>query len=276
MKRYVLAGLTVLILLAVYSSISYIGRGEAAVLDPRFGDPAILPTFLLSEAAAEDVKVVLSGEGAAQKVLLRHRFSFLVAGRDGAQAPYGPRFKKIGMVETLEAARANAAKLNYTGNAASVKPRKLGVTALRDISDDYTRRFMQGTVAMIEEDHRVCRAIGRHGARLIRAGARVLTHCNAGGLATADYGTALAVLFAARISPPSLPVKPTARPPPSTAPSSSGRARRAAMSAVTTRSQLSRLTTGSTWSGRSATRSRCRRARSGRSSWPAARWCSPV
>ena len=43
----------------------------------------------------------------------------------------------------------------------------------------------------------MCRAIGRHGAELLADGAGVLTHCNAGGLATADYGTALAVFFAA-------------------------------------------------------------------------------
>jgi methylthioribose-1-phosphate isomerase len=43
----------------------------------------------------------------------------------------------------------------------------------------------------------MCRAIGRFGARLVAEGQGVLTHCNAGGLATADYGTALAVIFAA-------------------------------------------------------------------------------
>ena len=43
----------------------------------------------------------------------------------------------------------------------------------------------------------MCRAIGRHGAELLADGQGVLTHCNAGGLATADYGTALAVIFAA-------------------------------------------------------------------------------
>ena len=48
-----------------------------------------------------------------------------------------------------------------------------------------------------EEDRRICRAIGRHGAELLADGQGVLTHCNAGGLATADYGTALAVFFAA-------------------------------------------------------------------------------
>ncbi|NQT38038.1 MAG: S-methyl-5-thioribose-1-phosphate isomerase [Planctomycetes bacterium] len=48
-----------------------------------------------------------------------------------------------------------------------------------------------------EEDRRMCRAMGRHGAALLEDGQGVLTHCNAGGLATADYGTALAVFFAA-------------------------------------------------------------------------------
>jgi methylthioribose-1-phosphate isomerase len=48
-----------------------------------------------------------------------------------------------------------------------------------------------------EEDRATCRAIGRHGAALVEPGQGILTHCNAGGLATADYGTALAVIFAA-------------------------------------------------------------------------------
>jgi len=47
------------------------------------------------------------------------------------------------------------------------------------------------------EDQQMCRAIGRFGAGLLSDGQGVLTHCNAGGLATADYGTALAVIFAA-------------------------------------------------------------------------------
>jgi len=48
---------------------------------------------------------------------------------------------------------------------------------------------------MIEEDHRVCRSIGRFGAELLHDGMSILTHCNAGGLATAGYGTALAPVF---------------------------------------------------------------------------------
>src|SRR5262249_42693922 len=48
-----------------------------------------------------------------------------------------------------------------------------------------------------EEDRRMCWAIGTAGADLIRDGGGVLTHCNTGGLATADYGTALAVMIVA-------------------------------------------------------------------------------
>lgn len=48
-----------------------------------------------------------------------------------------------------------------------------------------------------QEDREICRRIGKHGAQLIKDGFSVLTHCNTGALATADYGTALGVVFAA-------------------------------------------------------------------------------
>jgi methylthioribose-1-phosphate isomerase len=51
--------------------------------------------------------------------------------------------------------------------------------------------------AIAEDDRAMCRAIGRHGAELVAGGEGILTHCNAGGLATSDYGTALAVIFSA-------------------------------------------------------------------------------
>jgi methylthioribose-1-phosphate isomerase len=47
------------------------------------------------------------------------------------------------------------------------------------------------------EDLAACRAMGRHGAQLVPQQATILTHCNAGGLATAGYGTALGVVRAA-------------------------------------------------------------------------------
>jgi len=47
------------------------------------------------------------------------------------------------------------------------------------------------------EDAEICESIGRHGAVLIKDGDSVLTHCNAGGLATAAYGTAVGIIRAA-------------------------------------------------------------------------------
>jgi methylthioribose-1-phosphate isomerase len=51
--------------------------------------------------------------------------------------------------------------------------------------------------AITREDVDLNRAMGRHGAALLDDGARVLTHCNAGALATAGYGTALGVIRSA-------------------------------------------------------------------------------
>ncbi len=59
-------------------------------------------------------------------------------------------------------------------------------------------RMLEEARAIDSEDRELCRAIGRHGQELLENGSGVLTHCNAGGLATADYGTALAVFFAAQ------------------------------------------------------------------------------
>jgi methylthioribose-1-phosphate isomerase len=50
---------------------------------------------------------------------------------------------------------------------------------------------------ILAEDIRVNRAMGEHGAALLADGARVLTHCNAGALATAGHGTALGVIRSA-------------------------------------------------------------------------------
>src|SRR5262249_29923524 len=63
--------------------------------------------------------------------------------------------------------------------------------------DELNAILLKEALAIEEEDREMCRSIGRIGAPLINEGSGVLTHCNAGGLATADYGTALAVMFTA-------------------------------------------------------------------------------
>ena len=60
------------------------------------------------------------------------------------------------------------------------------IAALRDEAD-----------AILDEDRAMCRRIGEHGVSVIPNGARVLTHCNAGALATGGIGTALAPIYVA-------------------------------------------------------------------------------
>jgi methylthioribose-1-phosphate isomerase len=89
---------------------------------------------------------------------------------------------------TLDAARPTAVNLGWaTGRMLRVA---------RDHPDipvsEIAERLLAEAHAIRDEDERMCRRIGEHGAALLRSGTRVLTHCNAGGLATAGYGTALA------------------------------------------------------------------------------------
>ena len=58
-------------------------------------------------------------------------------------------------------------------------------------------RLLAEAHEIFAEDIRINRTLGSHGAELLRDGARVLTHCNAGALATAGHGTALGVIRSA-------------------------------------------------------------------------------
>ena len=74
--------------------------------------------------------------------------------------------------------------------AAYERSREHGLRAIR-------AALLEEAKAIELEDAETNRAIGRHGQALLRDGMTVLTHCNAGALATADYGTALGIIRAA-------------------------------------------------------------------------------
>ncbi len=61
----------------------------------------------------------------------------------------------------------------------------------------FKERLVREAIQIRDEDAAMCRAIGKHGATLLKDGDTVLTHCNAGSLATAEYGTALAPIYVA-------------------------------------------------------------------------------
>lgn len=80
----------------------------------------------------------------------------------------------------------------------AIERMKRVAVANRDKDLNTLREILKAEAIRIEEeDQQICRAIGKNGAQLIPDSATVLTHCNAGGLATAGYGTALGVIRAA-------------------------------------------------------------------------------
>ncbi|OGX29846.1 MAG: S-methyl-5-thioribose-1-phosphate isomerase [Omnitrophica WOR_2 bacterium RIFCSPLOWO2_12_FULL_51_24] len=75
--------------------------------------------------------------------------------------------------------------------AAAVNNKKKPVSAIK-------KELLAEAHKVYEEDRAICRKMADYGARLIKNGDVILTHCNAGALATADYGTALGVIYRAK------------------------------------------------------------------------------
>ena len=110
--------------------------------------------------------------------------------------------EESGRLELLEHARLAAAEIEAT------RPTAVNLRwAVRRMLDCGERTEGDGhailkalraeATAILEEDRTMCRRIGEHGLTLLRDGMRVLTHCNAGALATGGIGTALAPIYVA-------------------------------------------------------------------------------
>ena len=116
----------------------------------------------------------------------------MFAGRLGGDAgTFRAGFDEI--AEVLAATRPTAVNLFWAIERMRRKAREiegLSAAARRDA-------LVAEAAAIRDEDLESCRAIGRFGGPLIQADEGVLTHCNAGALATAGYGTALGVIRAA-------------------------------------------------------------------------------
>lgn len=68
------------------------------------------------------------------------------------------------------------------------------IERMRPLFSAGAQRLVDEARAIHEEDVAMCRSMGEHGATLFEGKVRLLTHCNAGALATGDYGTALGVI----------------------------------------------------------------------------------
>lgn len=120
----------------------------------------------------------------------------VVLGIRNSQAKSVRRFKKElkGVIRYLKAARPTAVNLFW---ALERMERKAEGHADQNIPF-IKRALLKEALKIIQEDKDICRQMARFGDRLVKDGDVILTHCNAGGLATADYGTALGVIYEAK------------------------------------------------------------------------------
>ncbi len=103
---------------------------------------------------------------------------------------------KEGMEEgfkVLAASRPTAVNLFW----ALQRMRKVWESVAAQSPQQTAQRLLAEAHEILAEDIRINKAMGAHGAALLKDGARVLTHCNAGALATAGWGTALGVFRSA-------------------------------------------------------------------------------
>ena len=98
-------------------------------------------------------------------------------------------FKK--QKEYLDSSRPTAVNLSWALNRMEKK-----VTDSKDKPVQEIKALLrEEAIAIKEEDIRVCRTIGEYGLSLVKPGDGILTHCNAGQLATSKYGTATAPIY---------------------------------------------------------------------------------
>jgi methylthioribose-1-phosphate isomerase len=115
----------------------------------------------------------------------------MAASRSGALSQQELQAELRQTIDDLAATRPTAVNLFW----ALERMRQI-VDEVPDV-ETMKQRLEAEAKAIVADDLDRCRRIGQHGAELIPPGARILTHCNAGALACAGYGTALGVIRAA-------------------------------------------------------------------------------
>ena len=107
-----------------------------------------------------------------------------------------PRDRFLERLEELAAGLAATRPTAVNLSAALDRMRRKAAATAGDGATLWERLAAEAS-AILDEDRAMCRRIGEHGFPLIPPGAQVLTHCNAGALATGGIGTALAPVYVA-------------------------------------------------------------------------------
>ena len=103
--------------------------------------------------------------------------------------------------ETIKVTRPTAVNLMW-----AVDKQLVLAKSLNGSITEIAQKLEENALSMLEEDIKINKRIGEHGTQVIPKGATILTHCNAGALATAGYGTALGIIRSAYAKDPTIQV----------------------------------------------------------------------
>lgn len=121
-------------------------------------------------------------------------YGLLYGIKDKLNLPKSVFFNEIKKsAEYLNTSRPTAVNLSWALNRMVKKADSVSNLSVKQIYDELVKE----AVEIHNEDRNLCRQIGEHGKSLIKNGFGILTHCNAGSLATSELGTATAPMYLA-------------------------------------------------------------------------------
>jgi methylthioribose-1-phosphate isomerase len=179
---------------AAYSAVELSpGDREVVMLDQRAlpGEERYVRLGRVDEVAEAIEKLVVRG---APAIGIAAAYALVLAAGDGGGGgePFTASMRAAG--QRLLRTRPTAVNLAWAINRMD----RVASEVASLPSEERVTRLGAEARAIHREDVEACRAMGRIGAARVPDGATILTHCNAGALATGGYGTALGVIRAAR------------------------------------------------------------------------------
>lgn len=119
-------------------------------------------------------------------------YGIYISTRDSIETDYEGFYAEFCLVKDyLDSARPTAVNLSW----ALSRMEQCVMRNKKSTVHDIQRAMLEEAECIRMEDEAACRAMGEHGLSLLKSGMGILTHCNAGILATSQYGTALSPLY---------------------------------------------------------------------------------
>lgn len=179
---------------ADYSAVELLPDDKTVVMldQRRLPMDEVYETLTTVEEVARAIEVLAVRGAPAIGIAAAYGVVLGVAGERGGEASFAAMLSAVD--ERLRRTRPTAVNLMW----ALDRMRRLGERVRPLAATDRLAAMAAEARAIHKEDVAACRAMGELGARLVPDGATILTHCNAGALATGGYGTALGVVRAAR------------------------------------------------------------------------------